>query len=391
MQICLTIIDWIFFIFLGGSVYYLFVYALFSMRRQPNPFPKSPVNHRFVILIPAYKGDEIIRPTITAALQQNYPIDRFRVVVIADHFRPETLAVLAQEPITLLTVQFEQSSKAKALNYAMAQLGDDAADVVAILDVDNIVQSDFLQQLNNAYESGVIAMQAHRKALNRDTDTAVLDAVSEEINNAIFRRGHIALGLSSALIGSGMAFDYSWFRRNVTALSSAGEDKELERLLLKQKIFIDYLEEVEVLDEKTRSESNFYQQRRRWLAAQFYSLFTSLRDLPKALIAGNVDYCDKLIQWMIPPRILLLGVIPLWALLLLFFDPAASAKWWITFLVLLFALAFATPNYLVDDRFKHALRRIPVHFLQMFATLFRLRGASKTFIHTTHGDKQPNE
>ncbi|MFQ8804838.1 MAG: glycosyltransferase family 2 protein [Alistipes indistinctus] len=125
---------------------------------------------------------------------------------------------------------------------------------------------------------------AHRRAKNLHTDTALLDAVSEEINNSIFRKGHVALGVSSALIGSGMAFDYNWFCNNITQVSSAGEDKELEVLLLKQGIFIEYLDDVEVLDEKTAGSRAFYNQRRRWLAAQWYSLKAAVRDLPGAVL-----------------------------------------------------------------------------------------------------------
>lgn len=107
--------------------------------------------------------------------------------------------------------------------------------------------------MNDALDSGIQAVQAHRTAKNRDTDTAVLDAASEEVNNSIFRRGHVALGFSSALIGSGMAFDYKWFRENIACCTTSGEDKELEALLLRQGIYIDYLDDVRVLDERYRA------------------------------------------------------------------------------------------------------------------------------------------
>lgn len=391
MMTLFAIVDWMLFVLLGASVLYLFVYALFSMRRPRTVYPAAASERRFVLLIPAYKGDDVVGPTIAAATAQHYPADRYRVVVIADKFRPESLERLRSERIELLAVDFKESSKAKALNHAMEYLGPDAADTVVILDVDNLIAPDFLRRLNDVFDGGAIAVQAHRKALNRDTDTAVLDAVSEEINNSIFRRGHVALGLSSALIGSGMAFDYGWFRRNVVHLKTAGEDKELEALLLRQGIFIEYLDDVEVLDEKTRGASNFSAQRRRWLAAQFHSLGASLRDLPGAVLAGNVDYVDKLVQWMMPPRILLLGLIPLWGVVVLWVAPTAAVKWGVVYLMLLFALAFATPDYLVDDRFKRALRRTPKLFLLMLANLFRLRGAGRTFIHTAHGESPKTE
>ena len=71
---------------------------------------------------------------------------------------------------------------------------------------------------------------------------ALLDAISEEINNHIFRKGHRSLCLSSAIIGSGMAFDYQLFKEYMTTLQAVGGfDKELELKLLHNGYKIDYL------------------------------------------------------------------------------------------------------------------------------------------------------
>ena len=335
-------------------------------------------------LIPAYKSDAVIVRTAQAALQQDYPAQLHEVVVIADRLKPQTLAELRTLPIRVLEVSFENSSKAKALNFAVEELGPEAAEAVTILDADNLAGEDFIARLNDVFDSGVQAVQAHRTAKNRDTDTAVLDAASEEINNAIFRRGHVALGLSSALIGSGMAFEYKWFRDNIARCTTSGEDKELEALLLRQGIYIDYIDGLRVLDEKVQGEGAYYNQRRRWIAAQFYALGSAVRQLPGAIAAGNLDYCDKLLQWCLPPRILLMGLVPLWTAAMTVFDPLGSIKWWIVLLLLLFALALALPDEQTDRQLGRALRRMPVLFLLTAANLFRLRGTKDKFIHTEH-------
>lgn len=384
MTLLLTIADWILFVVLGLPALYLLVFAVFSMRKRQESYPKIRKQHRFVTLIPAYKGDSVIMQTVEAALAQDYPRELHEVVVIADHLQPDTLGKLRQMSIRIIEVQFEQSSKAKALNFAIKELGPDAAEMVTILDVDNIPAPEFIARCNEGFDNGVQAIQAHRTARNRDTDTAVLDAASEEINNSIFRKGHIALGFSSALIGSGMAFDYRWFCANIIRCTTAGEDKELEALLLRQGIYIDYLDDVIVLDEKVRAEGAFYNQRRRWIAAQFFALGSAVRDLPGALLQGNFDYSDKLLQWCMPPRILLLGLTPLWAVVMTLLAPADSIKWWVAVVALVFALACALPDSQMDDRLKRALRKIPLLFLLMAANLFRMRGAKDKFIHTEH-------
>lgn len=379
-----NIIDWIFVFALLLPVLYLFVFAAFSMQRRREPYPPARKQRRFVTLIPAYKADAVIVRTAQTALAQTYPEELHRVAVIADRLQPETLAELRKLPLTVIEVAFENSSKAKALTAAVEELGPDAADAVAILDADNLVGGEFIARLNEVFDAGVEAVQAHRTAKNRDTDTAVLDAAGEEINNSIFRRGHVALGFSSALIGSGMAFRYDWFGANIRRCVTAGEDKELEALLLRQRIYIDYLDDVEVLDEKVQGEEAYYNQRRRWIAAQFYALGAAVKNLPGALFSGNFDYCDKLLQWCLPPRMLLVGLVPLWAVAMSVLDPWGSVKWWIALVLMLFALAMALPDAQTDAKLGRALRRVPVLVLLTAANLFRLGGTKDKFIHTQH-------
>lgn len=380
----LTVIDWLLFVALGLPAIYLFVFALASLRRRRDDYPAARTQRRFVTLIPAYKADAVILQTAQNALAQTYPRELHEVVVIADRLQPATLAQLRALPLRVVEVCFENSSKAKALTSAVGQLGPGAADAAVVLDADNLVGEDFIARLNEVFDSGVEAVQAHRTARNRDTDIAVLDAASEEINNAIFRRGHVALGLSATLIGSGMAFEYKRFRRYIAACRTAGEDKELEAMLLRERVYIDYLEDLVVLDEKVQSPEAYYNQRRRWIAAQFSALGSAVREFPAALLGGNVDYCDKLIQWCLPPRMLLLGFTPLWCLAVTFLAPAASVKWWVVLLLLAFALAIALPDEQADRRLGRALRRIPLLVLLTVGNLFRLRGTNDKFIHTEH-------
>ena len=62
MTLTLRILDLVLFIGLGLPALYLFVFALFSMNRRRDPFPLASKMHRFAVVIPAYKGDDVIGP-----------------------------------------------------------------------------------------------------------------------------------------------------------------------------------------------------------------------------------------------------------------------------------------------------------------------------------------
>ena len=382
IQEVLYIFEYICWILASIAVAYPLIYSLASLGTRKSYYPTANKQHKFAILFPAYKEDRVILPVVESFLQQHYPQELYKVIIISDHMQETTNERLAQLPITLLKANYENSSKAKALNFAMNHFGRDEFDAVVILDADNIVDTNFLLEINKVFDAGVQAIQAHRTAKNRNTDIAVLDGLSEEVNNSIFRRGHVRLGISSALIGSGMIFNYQWFHDNVKHLVTTGEDKELEVLLLKQRIFIEFLDEVYVYDEKTQGEKGFYNQRRRWLATQFAQWGRVFKDLPRAILSGNIDYSDKLIQWMLPPRLILFGGIIVMGSIMQIIDWPLALKWWALFLIMRVTLCLAIPDKLVDDRFKKSINKLPLLFIMMVVNLFRMKGMNKKFVNT---------
>ena len=373
----LFIFDGILFVIIAGTVLYLGVFAMAALFHSKPIIPKAKKLNRFVILIPAYKQDNVIEQTVLAALSQAYPQRMFDVTVISDHQDELTNMRLAQYPITLLIPNFEESSKAKSLQYAILNLPEfKIYDAVIILDGDNIIDQDFLEQVNDAYEiAATKAIQTHRISKNRDTAAARMDAIFEEINNTIFRRGHISFGLSAALAGSGTVFDFNWYKTNVMRTKTSGEDKELEALLMRQDIFVDYFDHIYVYGEKKRTTSKLNEQRGRWATQQFANLFRNIRFLPGAIFRKQYNLADKLIQWMLVPRANMIGVIMLMSLILPFIYLTMAIKWWILGSLALFIFAIATPDYLVDEMWDKTFLRSP--FVSLWK-MFRIKKLKKS-------------
>ena len=248
----MNIIDWVLYIPLTLCVCYLLLYAIASKFYRAPQYPEARTLRHIAVLFPAYKEDRVILSSVRSFLEQDYPKELFDLVVISDQMQPETNEALCTLPIRLLMADYTESSKAKALAMAMNNIDTDLYDIVVIMDADNVTVPEFLSCINRAFDSGVRSIQAHRTGKNLNTDISILDSASEEINNGFFRSGHNALGLSAGLSGSGMAFDAKWFQQNVQYLQTAGEDKELESMLLQQRIHTVYLNDLPVFDEKTQ-------------------------------------------------------------------------------------------------------------------------------------------
>ena len=387
MWTAIHIIDIVLWGIMALSVVYVAFFALISVfhRKKKEYSTYQLKQSSFLILYPAYKEDAVIQHSVRQFLEQNYPKDLFQVAVISDHMKDETNLQLSQLPITLHTLTFDKSSKARALQYAM-QHTEESYDYVVILDADNVVLPDFLEQLNASCQKGYQAIQCHRCAKNSNNNIAVLDGASEEINNTIFRKAHNTVGLSSALIGSGMCFAFEWFKHHVNLLNSAVEDRELESHLLQEKVYIKFEENIHVFDEKVSNRDNFERQRLRWLNGQLQTLLIMLPNIPHAIASGNINYIDKTIQQALIPRSILLVLIPIFCLIMLLLAPVWSIKWWALFLVLCISLYIAIPARMRNSTVFGKLTSFPRLALKMLKNLFRLNRNNKDFLHTTHGE-----
>ncbi|MFY7829690.1 MAG: glycosyltransferase [Flectobacillus sp.] len=376
----------LFLILLGVFTLYLLVFAIAGKVTNANTTTRTPkVQRKFAVFLPSYKEDKVILESAKKALIQDYPKALFDVIVIADSLKPETVAQLRELPITTYEVTFETSTKAKALNYAMSQLSE-PYDIALILDADNIMATDFITKLNATFDLGYQVVQGHRTAKNTNSPTAILDAISEEINNHILRKGHRALGLSSALIGSGMAFEYGLFVDVMSEIHAIGGfDKELEMRLLKRGIVFDYIEDAFVYDEKVQNAEVFEKQRTRWIAAQFKYLKQNFVSGIVHLFKGNIDYANKVFQALLPPRIILLGMLMFFAFVSIFSgDFNFKVLAWGQLVTLIFTFYISTPDFLKRLITWKEIMLLPSLFFRFIRAILKMGEAKKKFLHTPH-------
>ncbi|MFS4416473.1 glycosyltransferase [Maribacter sp. 2307ULW6-5] len=384
-MIVLDIVHFLLIAYLGASVFFLIFFALMGHV----PFtPKKPLTHkqnRFVVFIPGYKEDAVIYGVAKEVLKQDYLKELYNVIVIADSFEQKTLDKLRTLPITVNEVSFEKSTKAKALNRTMAELPDDLYDVALIMDADNVLAPDFISKMNDSINAGYQVVQGHRAAKNSQ-GFAFLDAVSEEINNNIYSKGHRAIGMSSRLAGSGMAFSYPLYKDTMKKIDSVAEDKEVELRLLKRGHTFEYRHDAICYDEKVSRAQVFNNQRSRWISAQFHyfkkDFFTALWHL---LTKGNVNYFDKAFQMILPPRLLLPGFLFGAAVIAYFLSPHFYFYVWAgLFVANILSFAISIPRKFYTKQMLTSFLQLPKAFVGIFFALFKMRGATKRFIHTPH-------
>jgi cellulose synthase/poly-beta-1,6-N-acetylglucosamine synthase-like glycosyltransferase len=377
------------FLYLFVSSVYLFVMAVAGRFIKGKSFSRNPDKKKIIVLIPSYKEDGIIVDTAQRASRHNYPIHSFRVCVIADKLQGETIEALHRIPVDVITV--DEDMKSRSIHRALHSVPENEFEIAVILDADNIMDEGCLEKINDAFHQGYRAVQCHRTAKNKNTAVALLDAISEEININLFRRGPAVLELSAAPIGSGMAFEFALLKEIFSSeeiLNNPGEDREIDVELMKRRLKMEFIDDAYVFDEKVSSSGVFEKQRIRWLEAQVNHVrrffHQDLKEAPKTFL-----YYNKFFQNLLLPRVLFLLVFTLIGFLLAvqwlfhssFLYP--SPFWWLSCLcIYLLSLFISIPSSFYNIRTLGALLHVPVLMLAMLKALLKIKRKRKEFLHT---------
>jgi cellulose synthase/poly-beta-1,6-N-acetylglucosamine synthase-like glycosyltransferase len=381
------------FIYLAVNILYLLVFSIAGRLRHYDPYTPHADKKKIALLIPSYKEDNVIVHTALKAKEHDYPNHAFDVFIAADQLKNETVNALLAIPVKAQVMYFSgRSSKAKSLNALINSIDETKYDIALILDGDNVMEPGCLEKVNAAFHAGFRCVQLHRTAKNANTEMAVLDGLSEEINNTIFRNGQRTLGFSSCLIGSGMAFEFNKLKSilNIPSiLENSGEDREIDSIIVKEGIVIEYIPDADVYDEKVSTEQVFQKQRLRWMEAQLNHMAIILSP---SYFKGKRDrnFWNRLVVICMPPRLLLIALfIPIFLIGALsgYFGleliRPGLLSWVLLFATLCISMLVAVPaKFLTVGVLSKALSKLFSAMVHMIKGLFQLKPGRKEFIHT---------
>ena len=138
---------------------YQLVYLFLGLiRRKHWKQPEAAQLHRYAAVISARNEAGVIGELIHTLKQQNYPTDLLDVYVVADNCTDDT-AQVSRRAGAIVYERFNQHKKGKgyALDYLFRTLvheGRDQYDGYLIFDADNLVDPNFVSEMNNVFDSG---------------------------------------------------------------------------------------------------------------------------------------------------------------------------------------------------------------------------------------------
>ncbi len=170
MQIFFSILSTLATIIFMYQIFYLFV----GLICKPKTFTKSE-KHRYAVLISARNEETVIAHLINSIKSQTYPTELVDVYVVADNCNDKT-AEIASKSGAIVYERFDKKhvGKGYALDHLLKKIKDtkgyDFYDGFFVFDADNILEPDYIDQMNKAFSSGYDIVTSYRNSKNYDTN-----------------------------------------------------------------------------------------------------------------------------------------------------------------------------------------------------------------------------
>ena len=225
-------------------------------------------NHKFMAIIPAHNEESVVAELIKSLKNQNYPKELLDIYVIADNCTDLT-AQVARDAGAIVYERFDPSKKTKgyALNWFLKQKIEENADYDAfcIFDADNIVDKDFIKNMNKKLCQGEDVVQGYRDIKN-PTDNWITAgyAIFYWTMNRFYHLARYNIGLSPLINGTGFMVKFDVIKPNGWETKTLTEDIEfsLKRIIQGKKL--GWATDAIVYDEQPLGFKQSWNQRSRW-------------------------------------------------------------------------------------------------------------------------------
>lgn len=247
-----------------GYLYWLMM--VYFIKDDNVSTPDAEYMTRFVIIIPAHDEAEIIDLTLQNIKNIEYPSHLMDVLVVADNCTDSTADITRGYGVTCFErTNIEKRGKGYALQYAFDHLNLNEYDAFVVIDADSVVDSNFLQVMNNRLVRGQQVIQAYYGLTNPDTSPLTyLFHLGNIMEYKFFYEAKEHLGLSILLGGNGMCFSRAIIKAHPWNAFSIVEDTEYGLKLLQAGIRVHFASETRVLAKQPETLQQAYTQRVRW-------------------------------------------------------------------------------------------------------------------------------
>ncbi len=208
---------------IASAFFLLYVYQIFFILvpfiKKDEPHKKTKL-HRFAVMISARNEENVIAQLIRSLKEQDYPQDMMDVFVVADNCTDAT-ASIARDAGAIVYERFntEQVGKGYALDFLIGKIfkryGKDYYDAFMVFDADNILEKNYVTEMNKTFSDGHRIITSYRNSKNYGTNWISAGYAlwflreSKYLNNA-----RMLMNTSCAISGTGFLVHKDIIKKN---------------------------------------------------------------------------------------------------------------------------------------------------------------------------------
>lgn len=317
------------FILLTALYFYQMVYvavALAGERKKKRFKCEAKKQHRFGVIIAARNESMVIKNLIYSIKNQNYCSDLIDIFVVADNCTDNT-AQTAKSAGAIVYERFNKLliGKGYALDYIFNKIhkdyGETTYDGYFIFDADNVLDENYIYEMNKVFDNGYNIITSYRNSKNYDTNWITAGYSLWFLREAKYLNNpRMMLQTSCAVSGTGFLVNSSIIRKNRGwKYYLLTEDIQFTVVNAIDGEKIGYCEKAILYDEQPCTFSQSWTQRLRW-AKGFYQVISRYgKELIVSMISGKGRFlsCYDMLMTIAPATFISLFCIAVNGLLLI--------------------------------------------------------------------------
>ena len=270
------------------------VCSLIKFKEKPLLVNKE---HKFMALIPAHNEEKVVANLVESLRKQNYPKDKLDIYVIADNCTDNTAEVARKAgAIVYERTDPDHKTKGYAMQWFFNKKIEEKAeyDAVCVFDADNIVDSEFIINMNKKLCQGEEVVQGYRDIKNpADTWVTAGYALFYWTMHRFYHLARYNIGLSPLLNGTGFMVKYDLIKEEGWNTKTLTEDIEFSLINISKGRALGWATDAIVYDEQPLGFKQSWTQRTRWSVGHIQCFKYYVKDLAKSVVRNkkvmNVD------------------------------------------------------------------------------------------------------
>ena len=315
-------INSILYIALTVLYFYQFIYiviALIGDKKKKLDTYEAKKLHKFAFIIAARNEQAVIGNLINSIKQQNYPAELIDVIVVADNCTDDT-AQIAREHGAICYERFNNMlvGKGYALDYCFNKIVEQFGDYTAydgyfIFDADNVIDKNYVKEMNKVFDRGYNVITSYRNSKNYDTNWITSGYSLWFIREAKYLNNpRMMLKTSCAVSGTGFLVNSSIIKKNNGwKFNLLTEDIQFSVVNILEGETIGYCESAMFFDEQPTTYNQSWNQRIRRSKGFYQVMFRYGRELIAMMFKKREMFvsCYDMFMTLAPATLLSIGCI----------------------------------------------------------------------------------